>query len=176
MKIILNQNYKNCVKTIKDTPHVSKAVIVNPQRLQGQPTNIEMLIKLLYCLLIPLIKGNLRYAGGLVNMYEDWQESLLFIYYEQKIDLKSLPKAHLQIKYLPKNIFQNPDCFAYKLSPSYAFTTSSCFMNLENISEMLKNHESHESIMDRIFSGNEMKPSIKKFDVVEVQVLSRYFT
>ena len=161
--------------------YVGITVIVNLQRLQGQsqitkPTNIEMLIKLLYCLLIPLIKGNLRYAGGLVNMYEDWQESLLFIYYEQKIDLKSLPKAHLQIKYLPKNIFQNPDCFAYKLSPSYAFTTSSCFMNLENISEMLKNHESHESIMDRIFSGNEMKPSIKKFDVVEVQVLSRYFT
>jgi hypothetical protein len=49
-------------------------------------------------------------------------------------------------------------------------------MNLENISKMLKNHETHESIMNRIFSGNEMKPSIKKFDIVQVQVFSRYFT
>ena len=168
--------YTSCFKG-----YVGITVIVNPQRLQGQshitkPTNIEMLIKLLFCILIPLIKGN-PYAGGLVNMYNDWQESLLFIYYEQKIDLKALPRSKIcKIKYLPKNEFQNPDCFAYKLSPSYAFTTSSCFMNLENISKMLKNHETHESIMNRIFSGNEMKPSIKKFDVVEVQVFSKYFT
>ena len=144
-------------------------VIVNPQRLQGQShitkrTNIEMLIKLLFCILIPLIKGNPY--GGLVNMYKDWHDSLLFIYYEQKFNLKSLPK----------NIFQNPDCFAFKLSPFYAFTTSSCFMNLENISKMLKNHETHGSIMDRILNGKEMKPSIKKFDVVEVQVFFKYFT
>ena len=129
-------------------------------------------MKILFCILIPLIKGSLRYAGGLVNMYEDWQESLLFIYYEQKIDLKSLPKGHLQTKYLPKNEFQNPDCFAYKLSPSYAFTTSSCFMNLEKISKMLENHETHDRIMDRI--RKDMKPSIKKFDVIEV--IAKYFT
>ena len=82
----------------KDTPHVSKAkyvgiiVIVNPQRLQGQshitkPTNIEMLIKLLYCILISLIKG--FPSDGLVDMYKDWHESLLFIFYGQKFDLKS---------------------------------------------------------------------------------------
>ena len=125
-------------------------------------------MKILFCILIPLIKGSLRYAGGLVNMYEDWKESLLFIYYEQKIDLKSLPKGHLQTKYLPRNEFQNPDCFAYKLSPSYAFTTSSCFMNLEGISKMLENHETHERIKQRILSGNDMKPNIEKFVVVTV--------
>ena len=84
-----NKSYTSCFKG-----YVGIIVIVNPQRLQGQshitkPTKIEMLIKLLYCILIPLIKGNLRYAGGLVNMYEDWHESLLFIYYGQKFDLKS---------------------------------------------------------------------------------------
>ena len=115
-----------------------------------------MLIKLLYCVLIPVIKGNPY--GGLVNMYNDWHESLLFIFYERKFDLES---PH-------KDIFQNPDCFAYKLSPSYAFTTSSCFMNLEKISKMLENHETHEKIMDRIFSRKDMKPSINKFDVIEV--------
>ena len=41
---------------------------------------------------------------------------------------------------------------------------------------MLENHETHESIMNRIFSGKDMKPSIKKFDVVEVQVFFKYFT
>ena len=132
-----------------------------------------MLIKILYCILIPLIEGNPY--GGLVNMYKDWHESLLFIYYEEKFDLKSSPMS-IMSDTSTQSIFQNPDCFAFKLSPSYAFTTSSCFMNLENISKMLKNHETHESIMNRIFSGNEMKPSIKKFDVVQVQVFSRYFT
>ena len=52
-----------------------------------KPTNIEMLIKLLYCILIPLIKGNS--FNGLVDMYEDWHESLLFIYYGQKFEVKS---------------------------------------------------------------------------------------
>ena len=151
--------------------YVGITVIVNPQRLQGQshitkPTNIEMLIKLLYCILIPVIKGNPY--GGLVNMYNDWHESLLFIFYERKFDLEA---PH-------KDIFQNPDCFAYKLSPSYAFTTSSCFMNLEKISKMLENHETHERIMDRIFSRKDMKLSqveyLKKFDVIEV--IAKYFT
>ena len=114
-----------------------------------------MLIKLLYSILIPLTKGS-PYVE--IEMYEDWDESLLFIYYEQQFDLKSPPK----------NIFQNPDCFAFQLSPKYAITTSSCFMNLEGISKMLENHETHESIMDRILSGNDMKPSIETFVVVQV--------
>ena len=130
-----------------------------------------MLIKILYCILIPLIEGNLY--GGLVDMYKDWHESLLFIYYEEKFDLKSSPMYIMSEASTP-SIFQNPDCFAFKLSPSYAFTTASCFMNLENISKMLKNHETHESIMDRIFSRTDMKSSIETFNVV--QVFARYFT
>ena len=114
-----------------------------------------MLIKLLYSILIPLTKGS-PYVE--IEMYEDWDESLLFIYYKQQFDLKSPPK----------NIFQNPDCFAFQLSPKYAFTTSSCFMNLEGISKMLENHETHERIKQRILSGNDMKPNIEKFDVVTV--------
>ena len=130
-----------------------------------------MLIKILYCILIPLIEGNPY--GGLVNMYKDWHESLLFIYYEEKFDLKSSPMS-IMSDTSTQSIFQNPDCFAFKLSPSYAFTTASCFMNLENISKMLKNHETHESIMDRIFSRTDMKSSIETFNVV--QVFARYFT
>ena len=118
-----------------------------------------MLIKVLYCILIPLIKGSP--FDGMADMYLEWDESLLFIYYEQKFDLKSSPQ----------NIFQNPDCFAFQISSDYAFTTSSCFMNLEGISKMLENHETHERIEQRILSGNDMKPSIEKFHVVQVFAL-----
>ena len=120
-----------------------------------------MFKKLLHCILIPLIKGCIPQGSpldGMLRMYHEWDESLLFIYYEQKFDLKSSPQ----------NIFQNPDCFAFQISSNYAFTTSSCFINLEGISKMLENHETHESIMDRILSGNDMKPSFEKFDIVEV--------
>ena len=38
---------------------------------------------------------------------------------------------------------------------------------------MLENHETHESIMDRIFSRTDMKSSIETFNVV--QIFARYF-
>ena len=118
-----------------------------------------MMIKLLYCILIPIIRAP-HPMRGLANMFSDWDESQLFIFYEPKPQRSSR--------------FQNPDCFAFQLSPNYAFTTSSCFMNLERISKMLENHETHESIMDRIFSRNDMKSSIETFNVV--QVFAKYFT
>ena len=111
-----------------------------------------MVIKLLYCVLIPIIQGDPM--RGLGNMMNDWDESQLFIFYEPKPQHSSR--------------FQNPDCFAFQLSFTYAFTTSSCFMNLEEISKMVMNHETHESLMERIFGGNDMKSTIEKFVVYKV--------
>ena len=99
-----------------------------------------MVIKLLYCILIPIIRGNPM--DGQANMFKDWNKSQLFIFYE--------PKPLLDSK------FQNPDCFAFQLSFTYAFTTSSCFMNLEEISKMVFNHEIN------------MKSTIEKFVVYKV--------
>ena len=113
------------------------------------------------------------WVGWYVLTYEDWHESLLFIYYGQKVDLK-YPGCDLFLRQGTYSNILYPDCFAFQLSPNYAFTTSSCFMNLERISKMLENHETHESIMDRIFSRNDMKSSIETFNVV--QVFARYFT
>ena len=130
-----------------------------------KPTNIEMLIKLLYCILIPLIKGNP--FGGLVDMYEDWHESLLFIYYGQKVDLKS-PGCD---RFLRQGTYSNilyPDCFAFQLSFTFAYTSSSCFMNLEKIIAMILNNETQESIMERILSGDDMKSTVDKFVVYRV--------
>ena len=103
-----------------------------------------MVIKLLFCILIPIIRGDPRLdpMRGLANMFNDWDESQLFIFYE--------PKPLLDSK------FQNPDCFAFQLSFTYAFTTSSCFMNLEEISKMVFNHEI------------DMKSTIEKFVVYKV--------
>ena len=103
-----------------------------------------MVIKLLFCILIPIIRGDPRLdpMRGLANMMNDWDESQLFIFYE--------PKPQRSSK------FQNPDCFAFQLSFTYAFTTSSCFMNLEEISKMVFNHEIN------------MKSTIEKFVVYKV--------
>ena len=103
-----------------------------------------MVIKLLFCILITIIRGDPRLdpMRGLANMFNDWDESQLFIFYE--------PKPLLDSK------FQNPDCFAFQLSFTYAFTTSSCFMTLEEISKMVFNHEIN------------MKSTIEKFVVYKV--------
>ena len=117
---------------------------------------METLIELLFCMLTPITSGNPDV--GLVSMYDNWEESMLFIYYEPKINLY----WHF------RELFQNPDCFSFQLSVTYAFTTSSCFMNLEEISKMIVNHETHERIMERVLSQNDMKSNIDKFVVVQV--------
>ena len=111
-----------------------------------------MIIKLLYCILIPIIQGDPM--EGLVNIFNDWDESQLFIFYEPK------PQGSSR--------FQNPDCFAFQLSFTYAYTSSSCFMNLEKIIAMVLNHETQESIMERILGGNDMKSNVDKFVVYRV--------
>ena len=110
-----------------------------------------MVIKLFYCILIPIIQG--EPMEGLVNMFNDWDESQLFIFYE--------PKPQLNSK------FQNPDCFAFQLSFTYAFTTSSCLMNMKNIIAMVLMDETHESIMERILDEF-MKSNIDNFVVYKV--------
>ena len=91
---------------------------------------------------------------GQANMFKDWNESQLFIFYE--------PKPLLDSK------FQNPDCFAFQLTFTFAYTSSSCFMNLEKIIAMVLNNETKESIMERILSGNDMKSTVDKFVVYRV--------
>ena len=135
--------------------------MIRSYKLQGQShisklAKIEMLLKLLFCILIPITRGNP--SEGLISMYNDWDESMLFIYYEPEVNFD----WHFSTK------FQNPNCFAFQLSSTYAFTTSSCFMNLEEISKMVINRETHESIMERILSGNDIKSNIDKFVVVQV--------
>ena len=115
-----------------------------------------MAIKLLYCILIPIIRGDPM--RGLVNMFNDWDESQLFIFYEPKPQRSSR--------------FQNPDCFAFQLSFTFAYTSSSCFMNLEKIIAMVLNNETKESIMERILSGNDMKSTVDKFVVYRVIIWS----
>ena len=115
-----------------------------------------MLIELLFCIFIPITRGNPDV--GLVSMYNNWEESMLFIYYEPEINLD----------WYFNKIFKNPDCFAFQLSSTYAFTTSSCFMNLEEISKMIINRETHERIMERVLSRIDMKSNIDKFVVVQV--------
>ena len=110
-----------------------------------------MVIKILYCILIPIIQGDPM--QGLVNMLNDWDEAQLFIFYE--------PKPQLNSK------FQNPDCFAFRLSFTYAFTTSSCLMNMKNIIAMVLMEETHESIMERILDEF-MKSNIDNFVVYKV--------
>ena len=118
-----------------------------------------MAIKLLYCILIPIIRGDPM--RGLVNMFSDWDESQLFIFYE----LKPQPSSTGCQKCLR---LQNPDCFAFQLSFTFAYTSSSCFMNLEKIIGMVLNNETQESIMERIVSGNDMKSTVDKFVVYRV--------
>ena len=153
-----DKRYTSCFKG-----YVGIIVIVNPQRLQGQShitkrTNIEMLIKLLFCILIPIIRGDRDPMRGLANMFNDWDESQLFIFYE--------PKPQRSSK------FQNPDCFAFQLTFTFAYTSSSCFMNLEKIIAMVLNDEAQESIMERILSGNDMKSTVDKFVVCRVIIWS----
>ena len=120
-----------------------------------------MVIKLLFCILIPIIRGDpirLDPMRGLANMFNDWDESQLFIFYESKPQLNSK--------------FQNPDCFAFQLSFTFAYTSSSCFVNLEKIIAMVLNNERQESIMERILSGNDMKSTVDNFVVCRVIIWS----
>ena len=70
--------------------------------------------------------------------------------------------------------FQNPDCFAFQLTFTFAYTSSSCFMNLEKIIAMILNNETQESIMERILSGNDMKSTVDKFVVYRVIIISLF--
>ena len=94
----------------------------------------------------------------LKEMYKVWDEAQIFVYYEPKFDVQNRPT----------DFFQVPDCFAYLLSPNHALTTSSCFMNLKEISKLLKNNAMQSKIEERIQSGVDIKPNTEKFVVAQV--------
>ena len=94
----------------------------------------------------------------LLNMYSVWDESQVFVYYESKFNLKNPPR----------DFFQNPDCFGYKISPHHVLTTSSCFMNLKTISRMFEENEKHERIEKRIIRGTDLKLNIENYLIVQV--------
>ena len=94
----------------------------------------------------------------LLDMYSVWDTSQVFVYYESKFNLKNPPR----------DFFQNPDCFGYKISPHHVLTTSSCFMNLETIFRMFENNEKHERIEKRILGGTDLKLNIENYLIVQV--------
>ena len=94
----------------------------------------------------------------LLDMYSVWDTSQVFVYYESKFNLKNPPR----------DFFQNPDCFGYKISPRHVLTTSSCFMNLKRISRMFENNEKHERIEKRILGGTDLKLNIENYLIVQV--------
>ena len=94
----------------------------------------------------------------LLDMYSVWDTSQVFVYYESKFNLKSPPR----------DFFQNPDCFGYKISPLHVLTTSSCFMNLKTISRMFENNEKQELIEKRILGGIDLKLNIENYLIVQV--------
>ena len=94
----------------------------------------------------------------LLDMYSVWDTSQVFVYYESKFNLKNPPR----------DFFQNPDCFGYKISPLHVLTTSSCFMNLKTISRMFENNEKQELIEKRILGGIDLKLNIENYLIVQV--------
>ena len=98
----------------------------------------------------------------LLDMYSVWDTSQVFVYYESKFNLKNPPR----------DFFQNPDCFGYKISPHHVLTTSSCFMNLKTIFRMFENNEKHERIEKRILGGTDLKLNIENYVVVQVTFIS----
>ena len=94
----------------------------------------------------------------LLDMYSVWDTSQVFVYHESKFNLKNPPR----------DFFQNPDCFGYKISPHHVLTTSSCFMNLKTISRMFENNEKQELIEKRILGGIDLKLNIENYLIVQV--------
>ena len=41
-------------------------------------------------------------------------------------------------------------------------------MDLTRISEMLENQEKHETVMETIFNGDDMRPNIEKFEIAQL--------
>ena len=97
-------------------------------------------------------------TSELLDMYSVWDTSQVFVYYESKFNLKNPPR----------DFFQNPDCFGYKISPLHVLTTSSCFMNLKTISRMFENNEKQELIEKRILGGIDLKLNIENYLIVQV--------
>ena len=94
----------------------------------------------------------------LLDMFSVWEKSQVFVYHESKFNLKNPPR----------DFFQNPDCFGYKISPRHVLTTSSCFMNLKTIFRMFENNEKHERIEKRILKGTDLKLKIENYLIVQV--------
>ena len=82
--------------------------------------------------------------------------------------------------------FHNPTCFAFYLRPKiidqthfpwlqplfqartkYILTSLSCLMDTKKIAEMLDNNESHQKVIKRILSGQDLKSEINQYVVVD---------
>ena len=68
--------------------------------------------------------------------------------------------------------FHNPACFEFylqrlKRQPSYVLTSLSCLMDARKIAEMLDNNESHQEVMKRILTGQDLKSEINQYIVVD---------
>ena len=83
-------------------------------------------------------------------------------------------------------VFHNPTCFAFYLQPKiidqthfpwlqplfqsstkYILTSLSCLMDTKKIAEMLDNNESHQKVIKRILSGQDLKSEINQYVVVD---------
>ena len=71
-------------------------------------------------------------------------------------------------------VFHNPSCFGFYLqrlfqseSSYYVLTSLSCLLDTKKIAEMLDNNESHQEVMERILSRQDLKSEINQYVVVD---------
>jgi hypothetical protein len=70
-------------------------------------------------------------------------------------------------------VFHNPTCFGfylqrlYESERSFVLTSLSCLLDTKKIAEMLDNNESHQEVMERILSRQDLKSEINQYVVVD---------
>ena len=116
------------------------------------------IILLLHLFFLP-IKGDVQ-----ESMLKVWDDSEVNIFYSPKYYDKAAPDEFELNKYQD----QISDCYGYLLSKYHILTATSCFMDLRRISEMLENQVKHETVMETIFNGDDMRPNIEKFEVAQL--------
>ena len=50
---------------------------------------------------------------------------------------------------------------------SHVLTSLSCFFDMKTITEMVENDESHDKIKERLLMGEDWKPEIEKFIILD---------
>ena len=81
-------------------------------------------------------------------------------------------------------VFHNPTCFGFYIQRNrqivqsqsiYVLTSLSCLLDTKKIAEMLDNNESHQEVMERILSHQDLKSEINQYVVVDPHFKPDFF-